>query len=155
MNRPRLLKILLPPSPIPLKGDATRLEQVFINLLGNAVRYTDSGDEVRVEVEMTDREARVRICDSGCGIPPERLPLVFDLFEQGGGEKERAGLGIGLSLVRDLVRLHGGEVTASSDGPGRGSEFVVCLPLAGTASSTIEGRALPAVVHTASSPKGE
>jgi signal transduction histidine kinase len=124
------LEISLPDRLVLLSGDSTRLEQVFVNLLTNAIRYTDPGGDVQVEVEQTPREARIHVRDTGCGIAADRLPRIFDLFEQGSGEKERAGLGIGLSLVRDLVRLHGGEVKASSAGSGRGSEFTVCLPLA-------------------------
>jgi signal transduction histidine kinase len=123
------LEVCLPEIPVHLSGDATRLEQVFVNLLSNAVRYTVAAGEVRVELQRSGCEAIVRVRDSGCGIAPERLTRIFELFEQGDGEGERAGLGIGLSLVRDLVRLHGGDVSAFSGGPGRGSEFVVRLPI--------------------------
>jgi two-component system, sensor histidine kinase len=121
--------------PLWMEADCTRLEQVFVNLLDNAAKYTDGGGSVRVrtEVELFGGEAFavVRVKDSGIGIPQEALARVFDLFAQADTslERSRGGLGIGLTLVRSLVQMHGGRVSALSEGPGYGSEFVVRLPL--------------------------
>jgi PAS domain S-box-containing protein len=116
--------------PLIVEADATRLEQVFTNLLNNAIKYTDDGGEIRILARREAGEAVVGVRDTGIGIDPQVLPRVFDLFAQADRSLDRAqgGLGIGLTLVRNLVELHGGRVDASSDGPGRGSEFVVRLP---------------------------
>jgi signal transduction histidine kinase len=131
----------LPAAPLVVDADATRLEQVLGNLLGNAVQYTPAGGRVSVAVEAADGAgdpsgsgagaALVRVTDTGVGMPPELLPRVFDLFTQGDRALDRraGGLGIGLTLVRQLVELHGGRVSAESDGLGRGSRFEVRLPL--------------------------
>jgi PAS domain S-box-containing protein len=123
-----------------LDGDATRLDQVFANLLTNAIKFTPAGGVIAVDASREGSDAIVRVRDTGVGIPPALLPRVFDLFVQGDTSLDRAkgGLGIGLALVRQLVRLHGGEVTAHSNGPGMGSEFVVRLPTTNAASS-VEG----------------
>ncbi len=126
----------LPPEPIKVIGDATRLEQVLANLLNNAAKYTPEGGQITVSAAKTNSgsepEAVVRVRDTGMGISPEMLPRVFDLFAQADRSlaHSQGGLGIGLSLVRSLVELHGGRVMASSDGLGKGSEFSVFLPLA-------------------------
>jgi signal transduction histidine kinase/integral membrane sensor domain MASE1 len=116
----------------PVEADPMRLEQVVANLLDNAVKYTPAGGRIDVVVEREKGEAVLRITDTGIGIPPEVLPQVFDLFVQGRQSLERAegGLGLGLSLARRLVELHGGRITATSRGRDAGSEFVVRLPLA-------------------------
>jgi two-component system, chemotaxis family, CheB/CheR fusion protein len=113
-------------------GDETRLLQVVGNLVGNAVKFTPTGGTVAVELEQTDGTARIRVSDSGQGIAPDFLPHVFDRFVQADGSNARAhgGLGLGLAIVRDLVRLHGGNVRAESDGPGTGAAFTVELPSA-------------------------
>jgi two-component system CheB/CheR fusion protein len=121
------LQTAVPPGPLPLTGDRTRLEQVFINLLTNAVKYTDSGGQLRLAVERKDQGYVVRVQDNGKGIPPEVLPHVFALFVQAEAGSQ-SGLGIGLSLARELVEMHGGSVAAFSEGRGRGSEFVIRLP---------------------------
>jgi two-component system CheB/CheR fusion protein len=132
------LSVLVPPSPLVLQADATRLEQVFSNLLNNAAKYTQEAGEISLVMELVPPEgpaspgqAAVRVRDTGVGIGPEMLHRVFDLFTQADRSlaHSQGGLGIGLSLVRSLVELHGGRVTAHSEGPGRGSEFVVYLPL--------------------------
>ncbi|NTX05640.1 response regulator [Myxococcus sp. CA040A] len=128
------LEVSLPDSPLWLTGDATRLEQIFTNLLDNAAKYTDTGHiTLRVEHEGVNGSARavVRVRDTGIGIPQDVLPRIFDLFAQADTslERTRGGLGIGLTLVRQLVQLHGGQVTARSHGTGKGSEFEVRLPL--------------------------
>jgi PAS domain S-box-containing protein len=124
------LAVSLPAGPVRLSADPARLVQVFGNLLTNASKYTDEGGQVWVAAEAAAAEVVVRVRDSGVGIPAELLPRVFDLFAQAGGESDRSegGLGIGLAVVKGLVELHGGSVEAHSEGPGRGSEFVVRLP---------------------------
>jgi signal transduction histidine kinase len=119
-----------PDAPVWLQADPARLEQVFVNLLLNAAKYTDAGGTVGLFVERDEVDAIVRIRDSGIGIAPEVLPHVFDLFVQADPSSGRAdaGLGIGLALVRSLVERHGGRVTVVSAGPGHGSEFTVRLP---------------------------
>jgi signal transduction histidine kinase len=119
-----------PDAPVWLQADPARLEQVFVNLLLNAAKYTDAGGDVGLFVAREEGEAVVRIRDSGIGSAPEVLPHVFDLFVQADPSSPRAdaGLGIGLALVRSLVERHGGRVTVVSAGPGNGSEFTVCLP---------------------------
>jgi CheY-like chemotaxis protein len=106
------------------------MEQIVNNIVGNAVKYTPPGGLIRVRVTLDGGDALLRVDDNGYGIAPELLPRVFDLFVQGERTLERAqgGLGIGLTLVRRLVELHGGTVSAFSDGPGRGSAFTVRLP---------------------------
>ncbi|GMT97615.1 hypothetical protein KH5H1_17340 [Corallococcus caeni] len=133
-SRGLTLEAHLPRAPLWLEGDATRLEQVFTNLVDNAAKYTDQGT-VTVELfqEGVDGSAQavLRVKDTGIGIPPEKLPAMFELFAQADTslERSRGGLGIGLTLVRTLVRMHGGSVDATSGGLGQGSEFVVRLPL--------------------------
>lgn len=125
------LEVEMPDASLPLHADPLRLEQVLGNLVSNAVKYTGAGGRVWVEVERHDGRAVVRVSDDGAGIPPELLPRVFDLFAQGECSLDRrdGGLGIGLTLVRQLVELHGGRVSAHSAGLGMGSEFEVTLPL--------------------------
>ena len=119
-------------SPIWLVADATRLEQVFVNLLSNASKYTDAEGAIQLSMERSDGGAVIRILDTGIGIEPQLLPHVFDLFVQGPatGRQTQAGSGVGLALVRALVVAHGGSVNATSAGAGTGSEFAVWLPVA-------------------------
>ena len=118
-------------SPAWVDGDETRLEQVVTNLLDNAVKYTPPGGHVRLQVAARDGRAEVEVVDDGTGLPRELLPRVFELFTQGERtiDRSQGGLGLGLALVRRIVELHGGEVAASSEGPGRGATFRVRLPL--------------------------
>ena len=127
------LTVDLPPDPLPLNGDVTRLEQVVSNLLRNAVKFTEPRGHIALSVRREEGEAVVRVRDDGAGITADLLPRVFDLFAQGeqGLDRSEAGLGIGLTLVRSLVEMHGGKVAVRSEGPGKGSEFEVRLPLAG------------------------
>jgi PAS domain S-box-containing protein len=122
--------LLLPTEPLWVEGDPGRLEQVAVNLLTNAAKYTDAGGLVRMTVAREGDDAVVRVADNGVGIPPEMLPRIFDLFTQVDGSLSRShgGLGVGLALVRALVEMHGGRVTAASGGVGQGSEFAVKLP---------------------------
>jgi signal transduction histidine kinase len=123
-------------APMPLFGDATRLEQVFVNLLTNATKYTPDGGKIDVMAAPQYGDVVVRVRDSGIGIPEHMLARVFELFSQGERMPDRSdgGLGIGLSVVRNLVEIHGGSVYASSNGPGLGSEFTVHLPIAKSAT---------------------
>lgn len=123
------LTITMPEKPIRLMGDSARLTQVIANLLNNAARYQAPGGLIGVSLAEEDGHARIAVRDRGIGIPPESLVHLFELFSQGGREPDsQGGLGIGLSLVKTLVGLHGGTVTAFSAGPDTGSEFVVQLP---------------------------
>lgn len=126
------LEVILPPRPVFVDADRTRLAQVFANLLNNSAKYTEPGGHVRLAVERQGSDVVVTVRDDGIGIPPDRLPGVFEMFTQVEPSLERShgGLGIGLSLVRGLVEMHGGTVEARSAGPGRGSEFAVRLPAA-------------------------
>jgi PAS domain S-box-containing protein len=129
------LSVELPKEPVRLEADAVRLAQVFSNLLINAAKYTDQGGQVRLEARREGEYVAVSIRDNGIGIAADMLPRLFTMFTQASTAATRAegGLGVGLSLVRGLVTLHGGTVVARSEGPGKGSEFVVRLP-AGTAA---------------------
>src|SRR5262249_19037895 len=126
------LSVALPPEPLVLDADPVRLAQVVANLLNNAAKYTEAGGRITLTAGREGGEAVVRVRDTGVGIPKEMLSRVFELFTQVSQSSERAqgGLGIGLSLVRSLVQMHGGSVEAASAGPGQGSEFTVRLPLA-------------------------
>jgi signal transduction histidine kinase len=120
------------PGPIHVDADPTRLAQVFANLLNNAAKFTDRGGQIRLNMQRLGAEAVVSIQDNGIGIPIGMLPHVFEMFTQVDSNLERShgGLGIGLSIVKRLVEMHGGSVEARSNGQGRGSEFVVRLPVA-------------------------
>ena len=128
-ERNHRLAVELPDAPVWLQGDPCRLEQVFVNLVANASRYTDAGGELTVCIHAADGHAVVRIRDSGIGIAPRALAHIFDLFKQANeaDPRSKAGLGIGLAMVRKLVELHEGSVTAASAGLGQGSEFTVRL----------------------------
>ncbi|HKY02135.1 MAG TPA: ATP-binding protein, partial [Burkholderiales bacterium] len=126
------LKVELPPQPVALQVDPVRLAQVFANLLNNSAKYTPMGGTILVRADVEGEQVRVSVKDNGMGIRPEHLPHIFEMFMQSGASLRQgeSGLGIGLSLVRGLVEMHGGYVTAHSEGQGRGSEFVVHLTLA-------------------------
>jgi PAS domain S-box-containing protein len=125
------LEMFFTETPVDIEGDPVRVNQILVNLITNAVRYTPAGGRIGVSVNSEGGDAVVRIKDTGIGIPPEKLNSIFDLFTQGHADRResQAGLGIGLNLARELVMLHGGTIQALSEGPGKGSEFLVRLPL--------------------------
>jgi len=117
------------PRPLTIAGDPERLEQVFANLLVNAAKYTPPGGTIVLEAEAAPGEARIRVRDDGLGIPPEDLQRIFDEFARvARPDGDPGGLGIGLAVVRNIVRLHGGTVSARSEGLGKGSTFEVVVP---------------------------
>jgi PAS domain S-box-containing protein len=136
-NRPLLdarghvIDVSLPSEPMFVTGDLLRLSQVVLNLLNNAAKYTPEGGRIWLTAERLASEAVIRVCDNGVGIPADMLEQIFELFMQGDRALDRTegGLGIGLTLARRLVEMHGGTLVALSDGFGQGSEFVVRLPL--------------------------
>ncbi|HEX9670479.1 MAG TPA: ATP-binding protein [Thermoanaerobaculia bacterium] len=134
------LTVAVPPRPIFVDADPTRLAQALSNLINNAAKYTPRGGHVAVTLEREGGEAAVTVRDTGIGIPAEMLPSIFEMFTQVDRSLERAqgGLGIGLTLAKRLVEMHGGTIAAHSEGPGRGSEFTIRLPIAAEAP-----RALP------------
>jgi signal transduction histidine kinase len=128
-KRRHRLTISMPRERILLMADPSRVRQVVNNLLTNAGKYTEPGGRISVTVEARGDEVSIEVRDTGIGIPADLLPRVFELFHQGGGRRDGfSGLGIGLALVKSLVELHGGSITAHSDGKGTGSTFVVLLP---------------------------
>src|SRR5690606_4705185 len=131
LGRSQLLTVEGASDHYPVRGDHVRLVQVFSNLLNNAVKFTPEGGKVVATIGAADGHAEVSVKDNGPGIAPERLGEIFNLFVQGEGQPAHlgAGLGLGLSLVQQLVELHGGDVGAFSTGvPGKGTEFIVRLP---------------------------
>jgi PAS domain S-box-containing protein len=129
--RKHSLTVSLPRKPLWLNADRTRIEQVVTNLLSNASKYSDEGSRIELTAVKEGHFALLRVRDWGIGIPPDFLPRVFDLFAQGDWSLTRSqgGLGVGLTLVRKLVDMHGGDVEATSKGLGEGSEFIVSLPI--------------------------
>jgi CheY-like chemotaxis protein/two-component sensor histidine kinase len=134
-----------------LEADPTRLEQVLANLLENAAKYTDPGGRIRLEARREGGEVVFSVKDTGIGIAPEKLTTIFDMFVQVERRLDRSqgGLGIGLSLVKSLVEMHGGRVTAHSEGPGKGSEFVVRLPAIAGGRGDRDGPLRPPRTETA------
>jgi PAS domain S-box-containing protein len=131
----------LPPMPVWMQADQMRIEQVVMNLLTNAAKYTDPGGSITISLSIETGDAVLRVADTGVGIEPELLPHVFEVFTQGERSLDRAqgGLGIGLAVVKRIVELHGGSVHASSPGRGKGSEFVVRLPIAEETTGAANG----------------
>jgi PAS domain S-box-containing protein len=144
-----------PQEPLTLEADTTRLTQALSNVVGNAAKYTEPGGHIWLTVERDGGEAVVRVRDTGIGIAPAMLPKVFDLFTQANRSLDRSqgGLGIGLTVAKRLIEMHGGSVTAHSKGEGQGSEFVIRLPLlaeSGSAESKgVRGGAAPATGEAA------
>jgi PAS domain S-box-containing protein len=138
----------LPGTPIPVDADPARLAQIFCNLINNAVKYTPRGGRIDVAVSCAnDEKVRITVADNGVGIPPDMRSRIFDLFTQLDRPLERStdGLGLGLALTRQLVTIHGGEIDVRSEGSGKGSEFIVDLPLAGGVERLEGGNVVPLV----------
>jgi signal transduction histidine kinase len=146
------LALRLPPQPLCVQGDPARLAQVFANLLNNAARYTAAGGRIDVVAERQGGDAVIRVRDNGNGIPRDMLERIFEMFTQlsDGRASSQSGLGIGLTIVRRLVELHGGRIEARSDGPGRGSEFVVRLPEMAAVRPLQKGAGTPADIAAGS-----
>lgn len=126
----RDIDLLLPAVPITMEGDRLRLQQVFVNLIGNAIKFTPPGGRIWITATVEGRQAVVRVEDEGIGIAPDMLERIFGMFTQiSTSTAAAAGMGIGLALVKEIVELHGGSVQARSAGIGKGSEFTVRLPL--------------------------
>lgn len=138
------LRVDVPDDPIVVNADSVRLAQVIANLLNNAVKYTDEGGTITVTVRQTSQHVSITIKDTGIGISSEALPRVFEMFvQENATTRPHSGLGIGLTLVRSLVEMHGGTVEACSEGRGRGSEFTVLLPLASSTPASSDNTILP------------
>jgi signal transduction histidine kinase/DNA-binding response OmpR family regulator len=146
------LSVVLTPEPLRVKGDPVRLTQVLTNLLNNAAKYTPDGGHISLTAEREGGEVVLRVCDTGMGLSREMLSKVFDLFVQADRSLDRSqgGLGIGLTLVRRLVEMHGGVVEVHSDGPDMGCEFVVRLPACGAERvAPVNGASAPAAAREA------
>lgn len=133
--------VSLPDQPVIMDADSVRLTQIITNLLNNAAKYTDIGGTIDLTARVDGGDVVISVCDNGIGIPQAQLPHVFNMFMQlhRDGGRSQGGLGIGLTMVRDLVEMHGGTVEAKSEGPGQGSEFIVRLPvMQGGASSATD-----------------
>ncbi|HZO21604.1 MAG TPA: response regulator [Steroidobacteraceae bacterium] len=157
-EREHQLTVTLPEEPVRVYGDPLRLTQALGNVLGNAAKYTDRGGRIELVARRQGEHAEVRISDSGIGIPAALMPNIFNLFTQINQQPDRpqSGLGIGLSLVRRLLEMHGGSITAFSDGEGQGSEFVIRLPavaeMTDTSSATQPAPAQPPEDPTMTTP---
>ena len=140
-ERHHRLQIDIPRAGLMVSGDVTRLTQIVVNVLSNAAKYTEPRGEIHVSARQHEQQVELRIRDTGIGISAEMLPTVFDLFIQEGQALDRAqgGLGLGLTIVRSLIQLHGGTIEAHSDGLGKGSEFVMRFPAASDASARPAG----------------
>src|SRR6201981_3620879 len=125
------LQTMIDPLNAPFSGDPNRLQQVFWNLLNNAIKFTPKGGRIQLLVKRLDSNVEISIIDTGKGISPEFLPYIFNRFEQADASTTRrhGGLGLGLAIVKNLVELHGGTVRAKSGGVGKGATFIVSLPL--------------------------
>ena len=154
-ERRHRVRLDLPDAPVPVEGDAVRLEQILVNLLTNAAKFTDPEGAITISLEIHAQHSELRVRDTGIGIPPASLTRIFILFgqvERGLGRGE-GGLGIGLTIVKNLVELHGGRIEAASEGAGRGAEFIVSLPLAPPGEISSSAAATPAEPASAPAPK--
>ncbi|RUL89052.1 ATP-binding protein [Tautonia sociabilis] len=143
-ERRHSLTVSPPPADLAIEADPTRLQQVIVNLVTNAAKYTPTGGRIDLSAGREGDSAVIQVRDNGAGIDPEFLPHLFDLFAQAPGNRAQ-GLGIGLALVRILVERHGGTITAQSDGPGAGSTFTVRLPLADSPALPVPDASSPAI----------
>jgi CheY-like chemotaxis protein/two-component sensor histidine kinase len=152
-ERQHELEVRVPRDGLAVDGDVTRLRQVVCNLLTNAAKYTEPRGRVTVTAARVGAAVEVRVADTGIGIAPEMLPAVFDMFSQGPQALDRAhgGLGLGLTIVRSLVALHGGTIEAHSEGIGRGSAFVIRLPALEVEAAS--AREAPAATRAAAGPR--
>ena len=146
-------RVSLDLSPVPavqLRGDASRLEQVFFNLLGNALKFTPADGRISVNVDQEPESVAIRVTDTGVGIDPKVLPFIFDRFRQGeeAARRDYGGLGLGLSIAQQLVEAHGGEISAESAGRGKGATFTVRLPLPPAAATANRQRPASEAVQT-------
>lgn len=146
------LTVSFPDHPVRFVADPARIEQILVNLLTNAAKYTEPGGSIRFSAVSEGDEIVFRIRDTGIGIPAEMLPEVFGLFTQvdATADRSQGGLGIGLTLVRRLVELHGGTVTAASEGRGKGSEFTIRLPVVQPTTKTIDPTTVPTTAQAIS-----
>jgi signal transduction histidine kinase/ActR/RegA family two-component response regulator len=148
--RTHALAVVLPDTPLRLEADPTRLTQMVTNLLDNAAKYTNPGGHIELSAQHEDEHVVIRVRDTGIGVPADMQARIFELFTQGDVPIARplGGLGLGLSLVRSLAKLHGGTVEVRSDGPGRGSEYTIRLPAGKAESGTgTETASTPAARH--------
>jgi two-component system, chemotaxis family, CheB/CheR fusion protein len=141
--------VVLPEASVPVLADPVRVEQILWNLLGNAIKFTPAGGEVRIELHCEDdQNARIDVIDTGQGIDPELLPRIYDMFGQAGSslQRNRGGMGIGLALVKQLVELHHGRIEVASEGVGRGARCSIWLPLSAPCKGVVEsGEAAPSL----------
>ena len=154
-ERKHQLMLRIPPEVLRVDGDPTRLTQALGNVLGNAAKYTERGGRIDLICARRGTEVEIRVRDNGIGIPAELLPRIFDLFTQLDRRSDDSfgGLGIGLALVRRLVEMHGGSITASSNGEGAGSEFVMRLPLLAEGALCVEDQTEAQPCETSSVPR--
>ena len=154
-ERKHQLMLRIPPEVLRVDGDSTRLTQALGNVLGNAAKYTERGGRIDLICARRGAEVEIRVRDNGIGIPAELLPRIFDLFTQLDRRSDDSfgGLGIGLALVRRLVEMHGGSITASSNGEGTGSEFVIRLPLLAEGALCVEDQTEAQPCETSSVPR--
>ena len=131
-HKGQVIELLMVAGPVTVEADAQRLHQVVFNLIHNAIKYTQAGGKIWVKLTMEDRSAAIRVEDNGMGIDGALLPKIFDLFTQASVTGSEGGLGVGLSLVKNLVQAHRGVVDVRSEGLGKGSEFSIRLPLGGS-----------------------
>ncbi|WP_175836660.1 PAS domain-containing hybrid sensor histidine kinase/response regulator [Burkholderia anthina] len=150
-TRAQHIRVDLPPEPVVLRGDAVRLVQVLHNLLDNASKFSPSGGRIDVDASVDGTVVAIRVTDHGVGIAPGSLESIFDLFEQerGPGQYRADGFGLGLAICRSFVELHGGIITAQSDGPGHGATFTMQLPVQHTARTVAPEVPAPAQPATA------
>jgi PAS domain S-box-containing protein len=149
------VRAIMPSRPVMVMADVARLQQVFVNLFANALKFTPPDQDISTSMAIVDKDVVVYVSDNGIGIPKELLPRIFDLFTQvpatdGESPKHKKGLGIGLAVVRELATLHGGSVQVRSDGEGHGTEFTVRLPLAFGPVDAAAARASPSASESAS-----